>query len=61
MNINGKRADLHIHSLYSDGAYNVDQLFALALEKSIDLISITDHDTIKSIPELKTSIASIWS
>ncbi|KAA0207379.1 MAG: PHP domain-containing protein [Ignavibacteriaceae bacterium] len=53
MNINGKRADLHIHSLYSDGAYNVDQLFALALEKSIDLISITDHDTIKSIPELK--------
>lgn len=40
------RADLHLHSIYSDGLYSPDFLCALAKERGLDLLSITDHDTL---------------
>ncbi|MDH7552301.1 MAG: PHP domain-containing protein [Spirochaetota bacterium] len=51
------RIDLHIHSHYSeDGDYSVDYLFELAAKKGLSAISITDHDSIESIPDaLKAS------
>lgn len=46
------RIDLHIHSHYSeDGDYSVDYLFELAAKKGLSAISITDHDSIESIPD----------
>jgi len=39
------RADLHIHTIYSDGKIGLEQLIKEA-EKRLDVISITDHDTI---------------
>jgi hypothetical protein len=39
--------DLHIHSAScSDGAMTLDQVFAEAVRRGIDVLSITDHDSI---------------
>lgn len=39
-------ADLHLHSVYSDGTDTPDELIALAKSNGIKVISIADHDTI---------------
>ena len=38
--------DLHIHTVYSDGELTPQEIINIAKEKGIDLLSITDHDTI---------------
>lgn len=40
------RTDLHIHSNYSDGTKSVEELIELAKNKNLDMIAITDHDTL---------------
>ncbi len=43
--------DLHIHSSFSEDAdLPVDEIFALASRASLAAISITDHDSLQSIP-----------
>ncbi len=39
------RYDLHTHSTCSDGTNTVEQNVALALERGLDGIAVTDHDT----------------
>ncbi len=39
-------ADLHTHSIYSDGWYSPDELCQRAKARGISLLSITDHDTL---------------
>src|SRR5438105_15384496 len=39
------RADLHIHSTYSDGRYTPAQIVELARRSGLSAIAITDHDT----------------
>ncbi|RHW35781.1 PHP domain-containing protein [Lysinibacillus yapensis] len=39
------KADLHMHSTYSDGADSLDVLFQKALERKLTHISVVDHDT----------------
>ena len=48
-----KLIDLHIHSIYSDGKYNPKDIFKLAKENNVGLISITDHDDIRSAQEVR--------
>ena len=38
--------DLHIHSFYSDGELNVNEIIEKVKENNVDFFSITDHDTI---------------
>lgn len=38
--------DLHCHTRCSDGELSVEQLIALAIENKVDVLSITDHDTL---------------
>lgn len=45
------KVDLHTHTYYSDGFYSPRELIQKAKEKGIDLISITDHDSINSLDE----------
>ena len=45
------RVDLHIHSTASDGIRSPGELVAMASEKSISVISITDHDTMDGVRE----------
>ena len=40
-----RTADLHLHSVYSDGLYTPDEVCRLAKRAGLYLISITDHDT----------------
>ena len=39
--------DLHIHSMFSDGVNTVDHIARVAKRKGLDIISITDHDTLE--------------
>ncbi|MCS7130413.1 MAG: PHP domain-containing protein, partial [Archaeoglobaceae archaeon] len=41
------RAELHVHSNFSDGKDSVEKILRVAVEKKIDVISITDHDTLE--------------
>lgn len=40
--------DLHMHSHFSDGELSPQQLFALAQQKQLHTIAITDHDNIEA-------------
>lgn len=42
-------ADLHVHSNNSDGLFSIDELIKMKDELKIDLIAITDHDSIECI------------
>ena len=45
------RVDLHLHSTASDGQYSPSELVAMALERDLLAIAITDHDTTAGIDE----------
>lgn len=45
-----KYIDLHVHSTYSDGTYTPEELIALAKERKLSHIALTDHDTVEGIP-----------
>lgn len=38
--------DLHCHTKHSDGTWEVTELLSIAEEKEIEILSITDHDTV---------------
>lgn len=42
------RADLHTHTLFSDGSDKPEALIDLAIKKGLHGLSITDHDTVKA-------------
>lgn len=45
------KADLHMHSKYSDGQHTPEELILKVKDAGIDVISITDHDTVDGIFE----------
>lgn len=45
--------DLHIHSIYSDGSYSVDEIIKEAQKKQLKWYSICDHDTFAAYDQLK--------
>lgn len=45
------KADLHIHTNYSDGQYSTEEVIKLAKSAGLDIISITDHDSVDAISE----------
>jgi predicted metal-dependent phosphoesterase TrpH len=44
-------ADLHLHTLHSDGSWSTEQLVEAAIGKDLKTIAITDHDTVAGIRE----------
>ena len=42
-----KRADLHIHTTYSDGCATFSEVVQQAKDKDYKIIAITDHNTIQ--------------
>jgi PHP domain len=44
--------DLHAHTVHSDGRLTVPELTALAAERGLDFLAITDHNTISQHAEL---------
>ena len=48
------RIDLHMHTTYSDGNFTPFELIKKVKDLNIDIISITDHDSINAIEEAIT-------
>jgi iron-sulfur cluster assembly protein len=51
------RADLHLHSHYSDGADSPAAVVARAQAAGLDLIALTDHDSLGGWPEARAAAA----
>jgi len=43
--------DLHTHTRYSDGTFTPAELVSLALERDLDVVAVTDHDSTEGIAE----------
>ncbi len=46
------KIDLHTHTKFSDGMYELEELLAEADKQNISAIAITDHDTVKAFEHL---------
>lgn len=46
-----KRADLHVHTTYSDGKMTPAQVIDYARKKGLQAIAITDHDIVHAVEE----------
>lgn len=46
------KADLHIHSKFSDGTLWPDEIIRIAANKKLDMIALTDHDTFEGVGDL---------
>ena len=44
------KADLHLHSTASDGRHSPEELVRMAASRGVEVIGITDHDTVDGIP-----------
>lgn len=47
------RADLHIHTYYSDGLLSPKEVAKTAKQNGVELISVTDHDTMQGSEEVR--------
>ncbi len=45
--------DLHTHTTYSDGTWNVKKLLTEAQKHNVNLLAITDHNTVKAHLEIE--------
>lgn len=50
-----KYADLHAHTVHSDGTFTSAQLVKQALASGLSALAIVDHDTVEGIAEAKAS------
>ena len=48
--------DLHSHTIASDGVLSPSELVKRAIDNQIDILAITDHDTVKGLPEAQKLI-----
>jgi predicted metal-dependent phosphoesterase TrpH len=51
--------DLHLHTTASDGVLSPRELVSLAASRGIDVLSVTDHDTMAGIPEAASQAAAL--
>jgi predicted metal-dependent phosphoesterase TrpH len=53
------RADLHVHTTCSDGAYTPAQVVELARRSGLSALAVTDHDTLAGIGPARAAAGSI--
>lgn len=46
-----KKGDFHLHTTASDGRLSPEKLVEMASQNSMDIIAITDHDTVSGVNE----------
>jgi len=54
-----KKVNLHIHTRYSDGAFKPKQVIERAIQHELDIISLTDHDTVDAYKHIPKSHLNI--
>ena len=47
------KVDLHCHSHFSDGVLSPTELLGLASENKVELLALTDHDTLDGLREAR--------
>lgn len=52
-----KRADLHMHSTFSDGVEEPEELVVRAKNNGVELISLTDHDETGGLERMRAAAA----
>lgn len=52
------KIDLHSHTYYSDGVLSPSELVARAVANKVNVLAITDHDTVLGLGEAQQAIAS---
>lgn len=55
----GPFADLHLHTLFSDGTFTPEELAARGKDEGLVAMSLTDHDTIEGCPRMAVACASL--
>lgn len=53
-----RRIDLHTHSSYSDGSDTPVELIDQAVSAGLDVIALTDHDTVLGVPEAAAAVSN---
>ena len=53
-----KRFDLHTHSLHSDGTLTPEDLLVLARSARVEVLALTDHDSLAGLPEIEARAAA---
>lgn len=48
-----KKIELHVHTNHSDGAHSPRELCEIAKKEKVDVLAITDHDTVSAIDEFE--------
>src|SRR5262249_13661059 len=48
-----RRVDLHTHTTLSDGRLSPEELMALATDRGLAALAITDHDTLDALPRAR--------
>lgn len=51
--------DLHTHSVYSDGTFTPTELIRAASDRNLDVIALTDHDTMNGLDEASDAAAEV--
>ena len=51
--------DLHTHTIHSDGTFSPRGLVELAAERRLDVIGITDHDSMEGLEEVQDQFQEI--
>lgn len=47
------KANLHVHTTFSDGTKTIKEINELALKNNIDVVAVTDHDTLNAVYEIE--------
>ncbi len=53
------RADLHSHTLFSDGVDTPELLVARAVDAGLDAVAVTDHDTVDGLPRARAAASRV--
>jgi predicted metal-dependent phosphoesterase TrpH len=51
------RADLHVHTTFSDGRYTPEQVIDLARRAGLSAVAVTDHDTLAGVAPARAAAA----
>lgn len=51
------KADLHVHTTFSDGTCTPAQVMSMACDRGVDVLAITDHDALEGADALRESTA----